>query len=80
MQDITNFRIGKANYFLENKLGSKLRLTLNYGKNSYVLKILKNAGDIDRLKKQAGVVAKNLLGKKAQKNLSYKLLQLKMKV
>ena len=78
MRDIKEFRIGKANYFLENKLGSKLQLTLNYGKNSYVFKILKDMGDIDRLKEQAGVVAKNLLGKKAQKNLSYKLLQLKV--
>ncbi len=78
MRDIKEFRIGKANYFLENKLGSKLRLTLDYGKNSYIFKILKDVGDIDRLKEQAGVVAKNLLGKKAQKNLSYKLLQLKV--
>ena len=78
MRDIKEFRIGKANYFLENKLGSKLRLTLDYGKNSYIYKILKDMGDIDRLKEQAGVVAKNLLGKKAQKNLSYKLLQLKV--
>jgi hypothetical protein len=76
MKDITNFRIGIANYLLENKKGSKLKLTLNYGKNSFKTKMLIDAGNTERLLKQAETVAKNLLGKKAQRNLAYKLVNL----
>jgi hypothetical protein len=77
MKDIKEFRIGKANYLLENDNGSKLKLTLDYGKNEFKTKILKDGGNAGRLSEQAEIVAKNLLAKKAQRNLSYKLLKLK---
>ena len=80
MHDITNFRIGTAHYILENKKGSKVRLSLNYGQNTFAYKILVESGDLEKLKKQAQVVAKHLLGRKAKRNLSYKLLKLTMKV
>lgn len=78
MQDIQDFHIGTAFYILENKNGSKLRLSLNYAKNSFKYKILKDLGNVVKLIKQAEVVARNLLDKKAQKNLRDKLLQLKI--
>jgi len=78
MRDIANFRIGTAYYFLENKRGSRLKLVLNYAKNTFRFIVLKDLGNVGRLKKQAKVVAKNLLGKKAERNLAYKLKKLKM--
>ena len=80
MNDIKDFRIGKAFYLLENDKGSKLRLSLNYAEFSYSYKVISDRGRVDRLKKQAVIIAKDMLGKKAQKNLNYKLLQLNMKV
>jgi len=79
MNDIKDFRIGKAFYLLENDKGSKLRLSLNYAEFSYSYKVISDRGRVDRLKKQAVIIAKDMLGKKAQKNLNYKLLQLNMK-
>lgn len=76
MQDIKNFQIGTAYYFLENNSGSRLKLVLDYAKDEFKYKIIKDLGDIERLKTQAEVVAKSLLGKKAQRNLAYKLVNL----
>ena len=78
MNDIKDFRIGKAFYLLENNKGSRLRLNLNYGTNKYSFRVLVDKGNTIKLKKQAEVAAKHMLGKKAQKNLSYKLLELKL--
>lgn len=78
MRDIKDFRIGKAFYIIENDKGSKLRLDLNYGTNEFSFKVLLDNGNIIKLKKQAEVAAKHMLGKKAQKNLSYKLIHLKV--
>lgn len=72
--NITDFRIGKAYYYLQNTNGSRLRLTLDYGKNTFTLKVYSDQGNIERLKEQAGRVAANLLGKKAKRNLAYKLV------
>lgn len=78
MKDIKDFRIGRASYILESKLGGKLRLGVNYKDNKFSTKVLKKGKNINRLKKQASVIAKDMLGRKAQKNLVKKLLELKI--
>jgi len=78
MKDIKEFRIGKAFYILQNLKGSKLKLEVDYANNEYTCRVLNNSGNIRRLKVQAGIIAAHMLGKKAQKNLRYKLLQLKV--
>ena len=78
MNDIKNFRIGKAIYIIENDKGSKLKIELDYGRNFFRFEVLVRGGNLGRLKKQAVIIAKDMLGRKAQKNLNYKLLQLKV--
>ena len=78
MNDLKSFRIGTAFYVLENKKGSKLRLNVNYGENSFDLEVLLDKGNLSLLRKQAEATAKYMLGKKAKKNLVEKLLQLKV--
>lgn len=76
MQNLKNFRIGEAFYFLENNKGSKVRININYAKDAYELLPLADNGDMDLLEKQASVAARHMMGKKAKKNLVEKLLQL----
>ena len=78
MKDIKNFRIGVANYMLENDGGSRIELKLNYAKDTFSYEILAEGENIDKLTKQAGIIAKDMLSRKAKKNLNYKLLQLKV--
>ena len=78
MKDIKDFRIGIAHYILENDEGSRLELKLDYGRSSFSYDVIKEKGKLDKLKKQAGIIAKDMLGRKARKNLNYKLLQLKI--
>lgn len=78
MKDIKNFQIGKAFYIIENDRGSKLRIDLDYESNRFSSIILVARGNLEKLKNQADIIAKDMLGKKAQKNLNYKLLQLKI--
>lgn len=78
MNDIKNFQIGKAYYTIENEEGSIIKIEVNYGENSFKSDVLKRGGNLERLKKQAGAIAKDLLARKAQKNLNFKLLQLKV--
>lgn len=78
MKDIKNFRIGTANYMLENEGGTRIRLELNYAKNTFSYEILVEGRGTNKLIRQAGIIAKDMLSRKAKKNLSYKLLQLKV--
>jgi len=78
MNDIKEFRIGTANYVLENDFGSKLKLTLNYAQNSFRYRVLAKGKNMNKLITQAGIIANNMLSRKAQRNLSYKLLELKI--
>lgn len=78
MHDLKSFRIGEAFYYLENKKGSVLQLNVNYSSNKFEVIILKDRGDFESLKLQAGIAAKHMLGKKAKKNLVEKLVQLKI--
>ncbi len=78
MQDIQDFHIGTAYYIIENKKGSKLKLSLNYAQNSFKFKVLIDNGNIERLKVQAEIAAKNMLGKKAQKNLRDRLITMEV--
>jgi hypothetical protein len=78
MNDIKNFQIGVAYYIIENDKGCKLRIELDYGRNRHRSKILVRGGNLERLVKQADIIAKDMLARKAQKNLNFKLLQLKV--
>ncbi len=78
MKNLVSFKIGEAYYFLANDKGSKLRININYAKNVFGLTILKDKGDVELLKKQAGVAASHMMGKKAQKNLVEKLVNLEI--
>jgi hypothetical protein len=78
MKDIKNFHLGTAYYIIENDKGSKLKIELDYGLNRFRSNVLVRGGNLRRLKKQADIIAKDMLGRKARKNLNYKLLQLKV--
>ncbi len=78
MQDVKDFHIGTAFYFLENSIGSILKLTLNYAKNTYEIEIVLDKGNIEKLKGQAKIAANYMLAKKAQKNLRDRLLEMKI--
>lgn len=76
MKNIKEFRLNKASYFLEDKSGSKLKINVNYKDNKFSFTVLSFGKNINKLKNQATLVAKDMLDRKAKKNLVKKLLEL----
>ena len=68
---IGGFYFGKAEYRLEDNVGNILVMKINYRENIYGLEVLqKNGKGLSELKKEAGVIADDLLKRKSQVNFA----------
>ena len=70
-KNINGFYFGKAEYRIEDGGGNILIIDVNYKENKYRLKVQKaNNGNMLTLKKEARLIAKDLLTRKSKVNFA----------
>jgi len=71
---IKSFMFDNAQYIVADDNGNQLMLTAKYKANEFEIKVLKSSGvGLKSLKKEVGVVAEDLLGRKHGVNFASKL-------